>query len=155
MTGPTHLIVGLTVAVATGYNSPAQLAVTSVSSILPDIDRQNSLLGRFIPILPTLIEKTAGKRTITHSLLFGVIMGLLIYLLHSDLLMPFLIGFGTHILLDIPTGNVHLLYPLPINFGLYIGVPPVFWETGTLISLGVLYALKWDFFLSKFTFLPF
>lgn len=155
MTGPTHLIVGLTVAVATGYTSPAQLAVTSVSSILPDIDRQNSLLGRFIPILPTLIEKTVGKRRLTHSMLFGFIVGVLIFLIHPDSLIPFIIGFGTHLLLDIPTGNLYLLYPLNINFGLYVGIPPVFWETGTLISLGVLYALKWDFFLSKFTFLPF
>lgn len=155
MTGPTHLVVGLTSAVVLGYSSPAQLAVTGLSALLPDIDRQNSLLGRWIPILPSLIENTVGKRTVTHSLLFGALIGFMIYLFHIELLVPFLIGYTSHLMLDIPTGNIRLLYPLPQNFGLHIGIPPVFWETATLISLGVLYTLQWEFFISKISFLPF
>ena len=76
MTGATHLIVGLTTAGYLGFTEPKQLIVAGIASLLPDIDKQNSLLGRFIPILPTVIEKTFGHRTITHTVFFmGLVIG--------------------------------------------------------------------------------
>ncbi|GIP08247.1 hypothetical protein J1TS5_04170 [Paenibacillus macerans] len=130
MNGASHLVGGVTAAVILGIQSPAQLAVVAVSALLPDIDRSNSLLGRFIPILPSILEKVPGKRTVTHSLLFGVGIWLLFQLIGPNWAMDFAIGYTSHLLLDLFTGLVALLWPLPWKFGVpLLGIPPVFVET--------------------------
>lgn len=88
MNGASHLVGGVTAAMVIGIHSPAQLAVVAVSSLLPDIDRQNSLLGRFIPVLPSVLEATFGKRTLTHSIIFGLCVWLLLSI-HTSWQWPF------------------------------------------------------------------
>ncbi|MFT9486601.1 MAG: metal-dependent hydrolase [Tepidibacillus sp.] len=152
MTGPTHLIVGLTSAVYLGYSSPTQLAVVGIASLLPDIDRKNSLLGRVIPFLPTVLQ-AIGKRTITHSIWMIIGLSILIYSLKAVWLIPFLIGYSSHILLDAFSGMVHILFPIPFNLSFTFGIPPVFMETGLLVGMGVFFAFNWHDFLTKVSFL--
>lgn len=137
MNGASHLIGGVTAAMLLGIHSPAQLAVVAVASLLPDIDRSNSLLGRWIPVLPAALEQGVGKRTITHSLLFGVGIWLLLGLLHTSWQWSFLIGYGSHLVLDVFTGRIALLWPLPYRFGVPLfGIPPVFIESLSLAGWG-------------------
>lgn len=137
MNGATHVVGGVTAAVVLGYTRPDELVVVAVASLLSDIDRQNSLLGRFIPILPNLIERVLGKRTLTHSFLFGGILAWLFWLQGLGLLMPFVIGFASHLMLDVITGKVALLWPLPLRFGIPLfGIPPVFVETAAVALWG-------------------
>lgn len=136
MNGASHLIGGVTAAVLLGVHRPSELAVVAVASLLPDIDRDNSLLGRFIPVLPSIIESIFGKRTITHSLLFCGILTVIIHLMVPLFLIPFLIGFLSHLILDLPTGKVALLWPLPMQFTLNPGIPPVFIETASIALWG-------------------
>lgn len=137
LNGATHLIGGLTTAVIMGMTKPSELVVAAVASLLPDVDRQNSLLGRFIPVLPSLIERVLGKRTLTHSFLFGGILAWVIWLQGWGLFMAFAIGFASHLVLDVVTGKVALLWPLPATFGLPLfGIPPVFVETAAVALWG-------------------
>ncbi|ALP37958.1 hypothetical protein ASL14_18980 [Paenibacillus sp. IHB B 3084] len=136
MNGASHLIGGITAAVVLGIHSPAQLAVVAAASLLPDIDRSNSLLGRWIPFVPSMLERTLGKRTLTHSLLFGFGIWLLLGV-HSSWQWPFLIGYISHLLLDVVTGRIALLWPIPFKFGVPLfGIPPVFVESLTLAAWG-------------------
>jgi inner membrane protein len=137
MNGASHLVGGVTAAMVLGIHSPAQLAVVAVSALLPDIDRPNSLLGRFIPILPSVLEKVPGKRTITHSLVFGAGIWFLINLVSPEMALAFLIGYASHLTLDIYTGRIAFLFPLPWKFGVPLfGIPPVFVETATMAAWG-------------------
>lgn len=137
MNGATHLIGGLTAAVIMGMTKPAELAVVAVASLLPDVDRQNSLLGRFIPVLPSLIERVLGKRTLTHSFLFGGMVAWGIRWLAAFAFIPFLIGYLSHLVLDLFTGLIALLWPLPFKFGIPLfGIPPVFVETAAVALWG-------------------
>lgn len=137
MNGASHLVGGVTAAMVLGIHSPAQLAIVAVSSLLSDIDRQNSLLGRFIPVLPSILERTLGKRTLTHSITFGFCLWWLLLSVHSSWQWPFLIGYASHLLLDVITGRITLLWPIPWKFGIPLfGIPPVFVETAAMAAWG-------------------
>lgn len=138
MNGASHLVGGLTAGVLLGYTEPAELAAIAVAALLPDIDRKNSLMGRFIPVLPHVLEKVIGKRTVTHSLLFGAVIAGLLNMGLPSLILPFLIGFVSHLALDVFTGRIALLWPLPWKMGVPLfGIPPVFIETATAVIYGV------------------
>ncbi|MGG1878820.1 metal-dependent hydrolase [Paenibacillus cisolokensis] len=137
MNGASHLVGGMTAAMVLGIHSPAPIVVVAVSALLPDIDRPNSLLGRFIPVLPSILEKVPGKRTITHSFLFGAGIWMLINLVDPAMAFAFLIGYVSHLILDIFTGRIAFLFPLPQKFGIPLfGIPPVFIETAAMAAWG-------------------
>ncbi|WDF52863.1 metal-dependent hydrolase [Paenibacillus sp. KACC 21273] len=142
MNGATHLIGSVTVAALLEIHSPVSLLIVAVASLLPDIDRTNSLMGRFVPILPTALEQSFGKRTITHSLIFGLGIWLLLGF-HASWQWPFLVGYGSHLLLDLFTGRIALLWPIPFKFGVPLfGIPPVFVESLSLASWGAWMVLE-------------
>ena len=124
MRAATHLATaGLTGVMATGFGADltvASGAALAVGSLLPDIDTQHSGLGRLIKPLSSKIERTFGHRTITHSLLGMVSLGILslpLLLIYSPVWVWLQVGVFTHILLD--TANVTgvpFLYPLRTQF---------------------------------------
>ena len=124
MRAATHLaFAGLTGVVASGFGADlntASGAALAVGSLLPDIDTQHSGLGRFIKPISGTIERVFGHRTITHSLLGVVILGIFslpLLWLYSSTWVWLLVGVVTHIVLD--AGNitgVPLLYPYRIQF---------------------------------------
>ncbi|MNI64929.1 Inner membrane protein YdjM [compost metagenome] len=137
MNGVSHIIGGVTAAAVLGIHSPAPLAIVVVASLLPDIDRSNSLLGRFIPLLPSLLEKVPGKRTVTHSLLLGAGLWFIIQAMSPGWALAFAVGYGSHLLLDLFTGYVALLWPLPIKFGVPLfGIPPIAIEVAAIACWG-------------------
>lgn len=151
MTGATHVITSVTVAAALGFTRPIELIGAAVGSLICDIDRKNSLFGRFIPILPRVIEATFGKRTITHSIVVFGLLALIFGWIYPSLLIPVLvIGVGSHLILDLPTGEVALFYPLPKRYSIRFGIPPVFIESFFLMGIGVFYTLKWHMMLEAF-----
>ena len=124
MRAATHLATaGLTGVIATGFGADltvASGAALAVGSLLPDIDTQHSGLGRLIKPISGKIERTFGHRTITHSLLGMVSLGILtlpLIWLYAPAWTWLQIGLFTHILLD--TANVMgvpFLYPLRTQF---------------------------------------
>ncbi len=124
MRAATHLaFAGLTGVVASGFGADLHIAsgaALAVGSLLPDIDTQHSGLGRFITPISGRIERVFGHRTITHSLLGVVIIGILslpVLWIYNPVWVWLLIGMLTHIVLD--AGNitgVPLLYPHRVQF---------------------------------------
>lgn len=78
MQAGTHIAgAALTLAVARGFGlevGPLEAAVCAVGSILPDIDTTTSGVGRFFRPVARFIEHRFGHRTITHSLLFLLLL---------------------------------------------------------------------------------
>lgn len=90
--------------------------------LLPDIDTPESKIGRKIPILPEILNRTIGHRTLTHSILF--IMGMALFLglfLEPTFALAISMGCLFHITLDLFSGGgIALFYPLfkfKIGFG--------------------------------------
>lgn len=84
-------------------------------SLLPDIDSQNSRVGRIFFFLSKRIEKRFGHRSITHSLLGIVILGLVLFPLRfisPTLFGACLVGYSSHVFLDsFNKTGVQLFYP--------------------------------------------
>ena len=122
MRAPTHLAFGLFCATsafslaarALPSDGPALGAVV-LGSLLPDLDSPKSALGRLLPFVSLPIEQRWGHRTLTHSLL--VLIGLGVVLLPLYVLCPtvyagFLLGYAAHLLADCLTkSGVPLCYP--------------------------------------------
>ena len=99
MNNSTHILAGLTAAVALNATAP-ETALIALGALLPDIDHSSSTIGQNVKPVAWLLP----HRGITHSLLFAS----LALLIHPSLA----IGVGTHIILDLfnPAG-VEFFWP--------------------------------------------
>ncbi|MFT8762838.1 MAG: metal-dependent hydrolase [Gluconobacter potus] len=122
MTGRSHLLIGgFAVLCAMRWHilSPQPLSVCTglLGSLLPDIDTERSMLGSRLKFLSRFLAKTFGHRGLTHS---GVMLLLAAAALHGlmgpeSLRGPWgalLLGAGTHIAADLPTGGCQFFAPL-------------------------------------------
>lgn len=129
MTGTNHIAGGLTI---TGiscsfwdiniFASPIFLSLTVVGSLLPDIDHTKSLLGKIVYPLAKWLDKKYGHRTITHSLLFLVLITFLAMfverIFYDDLSRSLILFFAvlSHLILDMMTvTGIPLFYPFLRN----------------------------------------
>ncbi|MGP4063044.1 metal-dependent hydrolase [Halobacillus sp. H74] len=144
MEGKTHIVgglaagVGYSVLVGTGDTTPF-LVGCMVGSLIPDIDHPQGKLGRVLPFLSKPISSIFGHRTVTHSLLFLVIVGVAFQFLNLSqaLEIGIMIGLVSHIVLDSVTKDgVKLFYPFDFNFRIPPGI-----STGGFIEKGVLIGL--------------
>jgi len=75
----THLLVSTAAAsVALGSADPAVLGVAAIASQLPDLDKTDSFMGRLCLPLATWIEQRYAHRTITHSFLSTLAVGVVL-----------------------------------------------------------------------------
>lgn len=130
MEGKTHLMGGLCLgAIAHSTYITDLLSVPEllifygsclVGALLPDICHPGSFTGRRTKYLSKNISRIFGHRTITHSILFL----LLVYWGTSTFTFPFsewlqtgiLIGIFSHLVLDALTvRGIQLFYPIPIR----------------------------------------
>lgn len=115
----THLSVGAACGVvATGFDSsPATLGWVCllVGSVLPDLDHKRSFIGKYAPWVSAPLERKYGHRTITHSLLGVVLLGVLampLFVYDSSAYSWLIIGYLSHIFLDaFNVQGVPLFYP--------------------------------------------
>lgn len=105
MKGSTHMAAGCLAAVLIPGITATAAAGLIIGSVLPDIDSEKSLIGRQVPLIPKMLP----HRTITHGLLFMILLGML----YS----PLGAGVGIHLFLDMfnPDG-VKLFYPFKKRF---------------------------------------
>ncbi|MCC2631802.1 MAG: Membrane protein containing transrane [Patescibacteria group bacterium] len=145
MTGKTHQIIGITAGLSSflllaplGYNPAtfaAVLVVSSVGSLLPDIDQPASKLWHSLPfgnIASEFVNPFLEHRNLTHSFLgFGLVSFLVLYLLSQApvywglstdiILVAFLSAYGSHLLADMVTvQGIPLFFPIQRM----IGIPP-------------------------------
>lgn len=80
-----------------------------LGSLLPDIDSENSTLGRYVK----LISRNIPHRTITHTLWVVIVLGLLVYVLDSIYLLALTLGYVFHIVEDsFSKQGICWLYPI-------------------------------------------
>lgn len=143
MTGKTHQVIGQTVGLATylsltsGGYQPATfalvVAVSSVASLLPDIDQPSSSLWRALPfgrLAGQMVNPFIEHRNLSHSFLGTALISLAVYKLLG--LMPdywgvntnivfwvFLASYLSHLLADMVTvQGIPLLFPYQQMYGL-------------------------------------
>lgn len=155
MTAPNHIAGGI---VFTGiftslwnvniFADPYYLGATIFISLLPDIDTPKSLIGKpFYPLSKWLYRKY-GHRTITHSILFALILTLITYIFQRLQVIPphyaliiFFAYFG-HLLLDmLTTTGVPLLYPFWRNPCVIPGNPNYRFSTGNIKQEGIIFVV--------------
>lgn len=86
-----------------------------VGSLAPDIDHPKSTLGQLMRPLSNIISAVFGHRGVTHSTLaiVGCLWVLHEYADYSHLILPFLIGYLTHLAGDLLTpAGLPLLWPI-------------------------------------------
>jgi inner membrane protein len=106
-------------------SSALLIAGANIGSVMPDIDKPTSKVGKKLLFKPIsiVLNKTFGHRTVTHSLLLSLIfLSLLIgssyifvdnmFYLYSNFTIGFSIGYLSHLLMDSMTvQGIPVLYP--------------------------------------------
>lgn len=115
----THALSGL----AAGYLVTGDwrgAVVGAVASVIPDLDEPKSKFGKPFFFISMPINLLIGHRTFTHSLLFALLMGVIVYPFSPLLSLATTTGIAAHILGDMLTGRVQLLYPLENKVGIKV-----------------------------------
>ncbi len=90
------------------------VAGAAIGGLIPDIDHPDSFVGNAIEPISKIIKDTIGHRTLTHSLLFLLIISFVTSLFNVMLGVGIGNGILSHIVLDIltpHTNGVAFLYP--------------------------------------------
>lgn len=142
MTGKTHaafgILLGTTYALHYSYDvgiSAAMIGTTAAASLFPDICHTGSRIGRKFKLISTLISFFFGHRTLTHSLLFVAVCGIVLMMLNIQLtyIICWIIGMLSHILLDMLTPRgVSLFFPVELKVTL-----PITFKTGGIVDLSL------------------
>lgn len=123
MTGRTHLLAGMCIGTlyASAYlPSDAMIptvAAAAIGSLVPDIDRCTSTLGRKLFPAALVIQVIFKHRTVFHSpILYGFLWWILttMFPAYTTVFTAALIGIASHLFLDMmnPQG-IPLFYPIP------------------------------------------
>ena len=126
MSGPNHVTGGI---VFTGifssffdiniFSDVNFMAITVFASLLPDIDHRKSLIGKIFYPIAKYLDTNYGHRTITHSILFYIIVVTIVYALQSlggadshQMTIIFGIALLSHFVFDMVTvAGIPLFYP--------------------------------------------
>lgn len=133
MMAPAHMAAAGLIAHAAFGLPPLATGIAVIASLIPDIDTPRSTVGRLVPFVSYPLS-LAGHRSITHSLAGGVLLAIPVLIAQEyasmNFLFPFLIGYLSHLLLDLLTPQgCPLLWPLP----LHIKIPLV--ATGGVLEI--------------------
>ena len=122
MTGKTHIIGGLAASLAfaqvSSYDPVLLMGAGVVGALIPDICHGGSKMGRTFPLVSKVINSLFGHRSLTHSLLFLFVIGVLLnaFVSNESVVAGILVGMVSHLLLDMATKNgIKLLFPLKIR----------------------------------------
>lgn len=115
----THLALGLIAALTSiKYFNPDSWAVFGtvlvIASLIPDIDIQNSIVGRRFWPASSIINLMLGHRGLMHTIFPPLVAALLLFITGYNLLgIAFMIGYMTHLLADAVTiQGIMLFFPL-------------------------------------------
>lgn len=123
-----HIIVGLSVGIYIEHNYNINLPTLKeqsafystlfISSVLPDIDRDDTFIGRRVKPLSWLINKVFGHRGALHSPLFMILvyLGIKHYTYENIISIAFLIGYSSHLIVDMFTPRGIPLFPFGRNY---------------------------------------
>lgn len=119
MNGTVHLAVGIALGVVYAQHaeldtitSIAVVGVTALGALLPDIDHENSKLGRRVWLISWSLRRLLGHRGLTHSIHAMTAVLALVVRTDSVYAIALALGVASHIILDMLTRRgVRLFYP--------------------------------------------
>lgn len=134
MISPTHFAFGiLATSLACQSLNPAILLVGGCSSLLPDIDHTESIIGRLLLPISKAINERFGHRTITHSLIGVLIVAAIsaaIFTANQQVAVAFFVGYLSAIVGDMMTkSGVKLFWPDQSNWAI-LENPALRFKTG-------------------------
>ena len=108
MIAPSHIVVGqfayfFAAAVAGHKPQMAEALIAAASALLPDLDKRDGMVGRWLPWISGPIEYWVGHRTATHSLLATVLLALVAWPLPEGYRLALIAGFASHPIADMMT----------------------------------------------------
>ena len=124
MRGKAHLVCGIIagagISIATRQpiiNSVLITGFSALFSLIPDIDHPQSTLGHYIKPVSKFIKEKIGHRTVTHSGLWMILFGFLLYRFFNTVYFPAVlggfVGWLSHMISDsMTTGGVPWFWPL-------------------------------------------
>ncbi len=117
----THMLSGIAAGYAVTGGDWKGALVGGVAGVIPDLDEPKSKFGKiFLPISYPL-NSIFGHRTFTHSLLFVLIAGGVLFPFTATWIWLSVVGgILAHIAGDMLTGKVQLLYPRKKTVGIAI-----------------------------------
>jgi membrane-bound metal-dependent hydrolase YbcI (DUF457 family) len=139
MIGFTHFGFGLLIGIS--FSSKYAPILSGLGSVLPDVDSKNSMINKLIHSYSN--NRYLKHRGIMHSLTVPLIIYLVYFaFLRNNLILPFIVGYISHLFLD-------MLTPL--------GVPLLapFANKHFKISTGIKTATLWDYVLGTMFYLLF
>lgn len=117
----THAIGGIALSSGTVYlarkvnvepNVLLVVGAATFGALLPDIDHPKSFIGNKVPIVSDMLYNTIGHRTLTHSLIFAFVVGIIGMIFNLWIGIGLTLGVVSHIALDmIGPHGVAFLYP--------------------------------------------
>ncbi len=100
----THLLAASSTYLAFGSGEAAGIFIAAGAALLPDLDTKQSIVGRLLPFVSGPIALHFGHRTITHSLLFQILVGYVAWLLlPRDYAIAIIAGLVSHAMIDMLT----------------------------------------------------
>lgn len=117
----THMLSGVVAGyVVTGGDYRGAI-VGGIAGVIPDIDEPNSKFGKILFPISYPLNNLVGHRTLTHSLLFAICLGLIFFVFTSPwIAYAVTAGIISHSIGDMLTGKVKFLYPLNKSIGIRI-----------------------------------
>lgn len=116
----THVLTGIVAGYMVTGGDWKGAVVGGVTAFIPDIDEPKSRIGRTLPFISIPLSSFIKHRTITHSFLFSLIIGVAITILTMNFSLGIAATSGVmaHSIGDMLTGKVRVLYPLKKWYGI-------------------------------------
>lgn len=125
MLAHTHVMGGIAAGLGAATLVPVDpillTATSAFGALVPDICHTGSTIGKRAPVVSKIVSVIFGHRTMTHSLLFLLLVayGFTFSAFPLAIEIGFVVGMASHLLLDACTKRgIKLLYPLPFTFRL-------------------------------------
>jgi len=108
MIAPSHIVVGqfayfCAAAVAGHKPHLVEALIAATSALLPDLDKRDGMVGRWLPWISGPVEYWVGHRTATHSLLATMLLALVAWPLPEGYRLAIIAGFASHPIADMMT----------------------------------------------------
>lgn len=88
------------------------LSLSIIGALLPDIDSRKSSIGRMTRPISDILN-LGEHRGALHSIFTGAALSLAIYVFSTDAALGFIVGYGSHLSLDMMThSGIPIMWPL-------------------------------------------
>lgn len=131
---------------ATLFNADPVLTLTAaVAGLAPDIDEPWSVIGMRLWFLAWWMKYVCGHRTMSHSLLMVVTVGIvgLVALMPVKMVVAVTIGLASHVVLNAMSGGVELWWPkkhrwVLARYPVYGGMDQLLLVVAMMVTVGCL-----------------